>query len=297
MRQQLRGDELYYSAQAHMNSKGHWFEQAFAAGMPAADHPPLAALVFTPAAALFHDGGFIGAQRLTNILLGTALVPVMFALGMRVGGRRVGFIAAVVTASWLNFIMNDTLVLAETSACLCLAVGLLFAHRATTATGVRHARFAIVGTGFALALGSLARPEMFVLLAAIGVPVALVSVRKVAARRAVTTLGYLTLLGCCAGLIVGPWVLWNRVRFDEAVTMSTNDGFTLAGANCVDTYFGPNLGGYSIDCALAVTYPAGGDAVSGVKISARCSREFCQTTSVAVATRGGDAGGQGVEYR
>ena len=42
------GDQLYYSAQALTNAQGRWFEQPFAHGMPAADHPPLTSLILTP---------------------------------------------------------------------------------------------------------------------------------------------------------------------------------------------------------------------------------------------------------
>lgn len=265
MRQQLRGDELYYSAQAHMNSKGHWFEQAFAVGMPAADHPPLAVLIFTPAAWLLHNGAFIGAQRMTNILLGTALVPLMAALGTKVAGRRVGLIAAVLTAVSVNFTMNDTLVLSETSACVCLAAALLFAFRGVSADTVRESRRSTIGMGVALSLGALARPELMLLVPLLGAPIAWRSGKRLGGGKAVS-LANCALLGTCVAVLIGPWVLWNQVRFDESVTLSTNDGFTLAGANCPETYFGANLGGYSIRCAFAVQVPPLRDASVASKL-------------------------------
>lgn len=259
MRQQLRGDELYYSAQAHMNAKGHWFEQAFAIGMPAADHPPLAVLIFTPAAWLFHSGAFIGAQRITNILLGTALVPLMAALGSKLAGRRVGLIAALLIAVSVNFTMNDTLVLSETSACVCLAAALLFALRGLSADTVRESRRSTIGMGTALSLGALARPELMLLVPLLGVTIAWRSGARVRAGKSLAVLNC-ALLGTCVAVLIGPWVLWNQARFDESVTLSTNDGFTLAGANCPETYFGSNLGGYSIRCAFAVQVPPDRDA-------------------------------------
>jgi 4-amino-4-deoxy-L-arabinose transferase-like glycosyltransferase len=259
MRHQLQGDELYYSAQAHMNSKGHWFEQAFAVGMPAADHPPLAVMIFTPAAWLFHNGGFIGAQRITNILVGTALIPLMAMLGSRIGGRRVGLIAALITAAFMSVIMSDTLLLSETAACVCLAAGLIATHSALAATTVRDLRSALCKVGGALALGALARPELMLLAVFLGGAVAIIASRRLTLNPAGVLIN-LAVLGLCVAVVVGPWLLWNRARFTESVTLSTNDGFTIAGANCPETYYGPNVGGYSLSCSLAVQYPAGADA-------------------------------------
>ena len=65
------GDQLYYSAQALTNARGEWFEQPFAQGMPAADHPPLTSFLLTPVTWLTEaSGSFVTAQRLTMTLIG-----------------------------------------------------------------------------------------------------------------------------------------------------------------------------------------------------------------------------------
>jgi len=48
--------------------------------------------------------------------------------------------------------------------------------------------------------------------------------------------------------VVAPWVVFNMVRFERPVLLTTNDGTTLLGANCPDTYSGPSLGGWTIEC-------------------------------------------------
>ena len=57
-------------------------------------------------------------------------------------------------------------------------------------------------------------------------------------------------------LTLAPWMIFNATRFERPVFISTNEGLTLYGANCPDTYFGPALGFWSINCALTYPMPA-----------------------------------------
>jgi 4-amino-4-deoxy-L-arabinose transferase-like glycosyltransferase len=47
-----------------------------------------------------------------------------------------------------------------------------------------------------------------------------------------------------------PWVVFNLVRFDQPVLLTTNDGPVLLGANCNETYYGPAQGGWSLFCVV-----------------------------------------------
>ncbi|MEO5901982.1 MAG: hypothetical protein ABIR68_17890, partial [Ilumatobacteraceae bacterium] len=47
---------------------------------------------------------------------------------------------------------------------------------------------------------------------------------------------------------MAPWVVFNLVRFERPVFLTTNDGTTLAGAYCPPAFGGPGLGGWSILC-------------------------------------------------
>jgi hypothetical protein len=48
-------------------------------------------------------------------------------------------------------------------------------------------------------------------------------------------------------LVLAPWVARNWVRFDHPV-LSNNAGTTIAGANCPQTYFGPQTGWFIFEC-------------------------------------------------
>jgi hypothetical protein len=49
-------------------------------------------------------------------------------------------------------------------------------------------------------------------------------------------------------VVLAPWTVRNVSAFDRFVLISTNDGSLLAGANCPDTYSGPEIGAWSFDC-------------------------------------------------
>ncbi len=269
MDQTVIGDELYYSAQALRNAEGRWFEQPFERGMPAADHPPLTALVLTPVTWWFYDGDFVDAQRVVTMLGGVALVPLMALVGRSLAGPRVGVLAAAITAVYANLWINDGLILSETWASIAVAGVILAGVRLARQPGPASAALA----GAAVGVAALARPELMALTALLVAPLALVGAWPDGFRRVAAVVG----AGLAAAvLVVSPWVLWNRARFDGPVTLSTNDGFTIAGANCDDTYYGPNLGGYSIDCALAVPFPDGLDASEVSEIHRTAGTEYAR---------------------
>ena len=56
-----------------------------------------------------------------------------------------------------------------------------------------------------------------------------------------------------AGAVVAPWTAWNLTRFDEPVTISTNDGTTLLGANCRESYEGGFIGFWNLRCVVDQT--------------------------------------------
>jgi hypothetical protein len=50
-----------------------------------------------------------------------------------------------------------------------------------------------------------------------------------------------------SALTMAPWIVYNLARFSEPVLLSTNDGTTLLGANCDQTYY-EDIGGWDIRC-------------------------------------------------
>jgi 4-amino-4-deoxy-L-arabinose transferase-like glycosyltransferase len=264
------GDQIYYSAQALANARGNWFEQPFAPGMPAADHPPLTSLVLTPITWLTEStGSFITAQRLQTAVLGSIAVILMALLGRALVGERVGLVAASLTAVYANVWINDGLVMSESLAfLLTAAITLLVVH-----WWRRPSVSVAVGVGALAGLAALTRPELLLLVPVAGVVVPLVApwCSQVGWRRALAMAG---LAVAAAGVVVGPWVLWNQARFDGPALLSTNDGLTIAGANCDTTYFGRDLGGWDIWCAYAVPRPDGLDAAQESEIMRRAGLDY-----------------------
>jgi 4-amino-4-deoxy-L-arabinose transferase-like glycosyltransferase len=235
------GDAFYYSAQAYANAHGRFFQHPFFGG-PAADHPPLTALLLTPISWLSDDG--ILAERLFMTLVGTAAVLAIMWLATDVGGRKVGVVAGVLAAVNAGFWVNDGLLMSESLTTLLVALVLLAAFRFARAPDARHA----VVLGAVCGLGVLARAELALLVPLLLVPLALLA-RSVEVRRRV---GIAVLAAVTAGLVVAPWVVWNLTRFEKPVLLSTNDGLTLLGANCDSTYHGAGIGLWSLVCAIDV---------------------------------------------
>lgn len=231
--QLLLNDSLYYFAQAKNNANGQWFKDFFGVA-EGAEHAPLTSLVLTPVG-LIDDA--LPWMRLTMTAIGICLVPLVGILALRIGGRRAGVVAAMLAALYPNLWMSDSLVMSETIANVLIAGALLAAvgHRQ------RFTWRSAAMVGVLIGLAGLARAEVLIfapLLALIGwrrEPV-----RLWASRAAVVVLATL--------IVIAPWTTYNLGRFDEPVLMSTNEGQTLVGANCPQSYFGAGIGGWSVLC-------------------------------------------------
>jgi 4-amino-4-deoxy-L-arabinose transferase-like glycosyltransferase len=243
----MLNDSLYYSGQAYQLAHGHWFREVFV-DQPGAEHGPLTSFLM---AAVSWVKDPLPWQRLMTALFGIASIAVIGLVGRRVGGARVGVIAAGIAAVYPNLWMNDGLVMSESLSILLVAAVLLVGHRSLTTAGWRVA--ALLG---ALAgLAALARSELALLvpgLAAmlwfVGRPngharAASISWRQRLMRPAVVIVA--------AVLVVLPWVVFNLARFEKPVTLTTNDGTTLMGTYCDDSFYGPNMGGWSLLCVVA----------------------------------------------
>ena len=101
----------------------------------------------------------------------------------------------------------------------------------------------------AVALAVLIRSEAIDFVVLLGVPVLII----VSVRWKIRVLLGLSFLATVA-LLLAPWLIRNEVQLGGAV-LSTQQGLTLAGSYCNDT-FDPaslNYGGYSGSCVLALT--------------------------------------------
>ena len=170
--------------------------------------------------------------------LGIALLWVLARFAIEISTRRVAVVAVWIAALYPNFWMNDGLVMSESISVLLVALSLWAAWRAVQRPG----RSADVMLGVSLGLAVLARSELVVC-------APLVILWVVWSRRKESTVWKPALLTSAVVLgVLAPWVTFNMVRFERAVVLTTNDGTTLLGANCPDTYSGSVIGGWTIDC-------------------------------------------------
>lgn len=248
------GDQFYYSlaADALADGKGFvtpWYELLpdFSLGAqsgPAADHPPLTAIVAAPASLLpGGEGDHLFEQRFIMCLVGAGVIAMIGLCARQLAGRAVGLIAAGLAAVYPALWINDGLVMAESLTTFCVAGSVWTALRLRETPSSRLAVQLGVWIGFA----ALARAESLLLVPLLVVPLMLVSHPRW--HRKVTS----ALLSVAMTiLVIAPWVVPNLVRFNEPVLMSTNDGLTLIGANSPQTYSGSAIGLWALEHAFAL---------------------------------------------
>lgn len=234
-----QGDAFWYSSVAWATAKGHVLTNPFFGG-PTADHPPLTVVVLLPVARLFPQSTW--AMRLTMVVIGTLAVVVVGLAGRRLAGPRVGLASAAVAALLPALWVNDVLIMSEAPTALAVA-GILYL---AIALGQRPRLRLAAAAGAVCGLAALARAETVLYLPLLIWPV-LALARTLGWRQ---RLGRVALASGATLLVLAPWTLFNLTRFDEPVTMSTNDGLTFLGANCDGTYHGRILGGWLIEPCL-----------------------------------------------
>lgn len=231
-------DSLYYTLQATRNSEGDWFREALT-DLPGAEHGPLTVLYLTPWS--LGNGDDVPWQRLAITLLGIATVAVIGLVGRRLAGPAVGLVAAAIAAVYPNLWINDSVVMSESLVCLIVSTALLVALDFDRRPGPGRA----LALGALAGLGALTRSE--IALFAVGFAALAWWRSRGHPNRALMPL----LVVGAAALTVAPWVLYNLARFERPVLLTTNDGTTLLGANCDQTYY-VDVGGWDVRCVLEV---------------------------------------------
>jgi Dolichyl-phosphate-mannose-protein mannosyltransferase len=238
----MLNDSLYYSIQAGRNSEGHWFREGIT-NLPGAEHGPLTPLYLTPWS--LGGGDSVVWQRFATTLLGIATVAVIGLVGRRLAGPVVGLVAAGIAAVYSNLWINDSLVMSESLACLIVSVALLVALDFDRRPGIGRA----AGLGLLVGLGALTRSEI----ALFGIGFAVLAWWRSAGHRR-RALMPVVVVGA-ALLTLAPWAIYNLGRFDRPVLLTTNDGTTLLGANCDNTYYS-DVGGWDVRCVLGADVSA-----------------------------------------
>ncbi len=169
----------------------------------------------------------------------TALLTGFFA--RRISGRAsVGLIAAGLVAVSPVLIASDGSVMSETIA-VPLTVGLLLAA-AWAGASTSLLRWGAVGLIAGLLV--LVRSEDLLTALLLVPAAALVAPSASLERRALQTVVAVTVVGA----VLAPWVVRNYETFTPHVFLSSNDGKTLAGANCPTTYHGALIGYWDYSC-------------------------------------------------
>jgi 4-amino-4-deoxy-L-arabinose transferase-like glycosyltransferase len=223
------GDATYYHELANALGDGRGFVDP-ANGTATALHPPLFPLLLALPSALGLDS--YQAHRVVVALIGTATIVAVGLLARRLGGERVGLIAAGLAAVSPVLISADGAVMSETLLGLLVVVSAIVAYDLGDRPSIKKA----AGLGVVVGLATLTRGEAILLL-----PLMLFTLPRPRLRPA------LALIACCL-LVLAPWTVRNLTTFDKPVPISTNEGNLLAGANCDSTYNGRDVGSWDIAC-------------------------------------------------
>lgn len=212
---------------------------------PTAQHPPLYPLAL---AALRWVGVSSPANlRWLGVVTGTITVIGLGAVGRSLAGPGIGLTAAAIGAIYPLLIVPDGALLSETLygpvIILVLGAGLASARQ-------RNVKWA-AALGVGIGIATLVRSEALGLIVVLALPLAWRGAGGGSrALRLIATVA-------CALVVVAPWVERNDSALG-GLTLSTNDGVTLAWANCAQTYHGPDLGYFDPACA---NHPLAGNEV------------------------------------
>ena len=248
------GDFFFYHGQANLLADGKGFIHPlfYVEGItaPSAEHPPLWPLVLSVTS--FLGGTGFEAHRLTGCVLGALAIVVVGLLGRRVGGERIGLVAAAIAAVYPTLVAADGSLMSETLYGLLVGVGLLVALRLREDPRPPLA----LALGALIGLAALTRAEGLLFLPLLALPVCVAARHVRTPRTAVVALA-----AACVGaaVVVAPWTIRNWSAFDQPVLISVNDSTVLAGANCDQAYSGPDTGFWILGC-LAPRTPGGNEA-------------------------------------
>ena len=236
------GDWWFYHWQAGLIATGHgftdpWLLLASHHYAPTAMHPPLYPLLLS---GLYLLGAHSTLdQRSLGLALGTITLVLVGLLGRRVGGPRLGLLAALLYAVYPVMIAVDGDLMSESLYSPLIAGMLLMGFAVIDRPTLRRA----AALGAVIGLAALTRTEALLFLPFLVVPVAWRARPDWGGR------GRLAAVALLASIVViTPWLIRDEVAFGRFVLISTNNQTVIAGANCAKTYSGVNMGGWDITC-------------------------------------------------
>ena len=248
------GDAVYYHYEAWTLADGKGFIDPFRwlflhQVSQSAVHPPLYSMYLSLVSRL----GFwsVTDHRVASTVLGAAVVVIVGLTGRRVGGVRVGLVAATFAAVYANLWINDGMLLSESMSALTISLVLLSAYALWERPDMTHA----IWFGLALGAAIMSRAEVAIL-----APILIVTI--VLCRHDVTARTRAQLAAVSGAMVVvcvGPWIGYNLSRFDKPVYMTDSVGAVLSAASCDATYYGSQAGWYG-SCHVFGARPIRGDA-------------------------------------
>jgi 4-amino-4-deoxy-L-arabinose transferase-like glycosyltransferase len=229
------GDAGFYHSAANLIAHGHFlYRGIFGHAYVTAEHPPLFPLVLS-ASSLF-GGDSLLAHRIVGCLLGSLSVVLIARLSEHAGGRRAGYLAGGIAAVYPPLVTADGLVMSEPLFVLTTAAALLVARRAHTSGRTRDAGL----LGAVIGLATLTRGEGVLLIPLLGWPAVWLGPRAARPLRLLATTAV-------ALVVIAPWVVRNTVVFGHP-SLAADANTLIAGANCQDTYYGHDVGWWSLGC-------------------------------------------------
>ncbi len=240
----LGDDALLYYFESALLAHGHWFIEPIGAltrsggaSAPTALHPPVFVLLLAAARHLGVDTPE-RVELLCAVIGGVAVVPIAM-VGREVGGGRVGIVTAALAAVYVPRVFADGTGFAEVVYIPLIAFMLLFACRSLRRPSIGNA----VAFGVFGGLATMTRGEGALVLVCVGLLVVLGS--RSARMQSLRVVGVSLVT---AAVIAAPWTVYNLTRFEHPVLLATNDGATIAGANCDPAYHGRLLGLWVFGC-------------------------------------------------
>ena len=179
-----------------------------------------------------------GIALWANVALSIATIPLVFALGRRLGSPVVGLAAAAAFAFWPNLVFHSGVLLTETLFLFLLAVLFLVAFAAPEVAR-SPGRWRLVSVGLLLGIAGLVRPVSLVI-----APLFILLWWSSGVKRAVQ---YTAIVGVATVAVIVPWTVRNIVQMDSPVLISANFGDNFCVGNNPDATGAYGLPPYCFD--------------------------------------------------
>lgn len=233
----VQGDAMTFHLVGQGLADGQGFVEHLPPYGPTAEHPP-ALFVLWGIVDKLGANGYL-AHRMVLGAIGTGTVVLLGLLGRRIGGDRLGLVAAGLGAVYPMLWTAEGSLMSEGLYGFFLVATLLAAMRLRERPTWQRA----AGLGALIAIAALTRGEGLSLIVLLAIPVAILS-RPTWAERA--RLWGAALLACL--VVLAPWTIYNLTRFEDPVLISTNSNGVFVGANCRETYHGELIGAWRFQC-------------------------------------------------